>query len=1137
MPEPSESPADDRQNPCLFVVGCPRSGTTLLQRMLDHHPQLAVANDSHFIPRVLERHGRHCVLEALDKGDVPLSPDLVRETVEYHRFRRLELSAGVVEKAAAGADTYRQFVGALYTEYGRLRGKRYAGEKTPDYVRRLPLLHALFPWAKTIHIIRDGRDVALSLLQWANEQKGPGRFELWNHEPIAVSALWWRWQVESGRAAGKSLGPSQYCEVLYEQLVAQAEQELPKLADFLQLPDAPEMLDFHRGKRKTQAGLSAKDAWLPPTTGLRDWRTQMDPRNVELFEALAGDLLVELGYARATDTISPEIARVADHCRQAWQEEMKPSKKRVLHTKTKDTNVDHDALAQLSDADMDVVRRDTALAGLATLLDAEAFRGLLGSHWPGEHFGPLQLQYARYKPGKRYLAAYRVEVDGVMTDVHAAAYRPSAWGKIRRAYMRARARDTSTPLPHLVQKQGIAIYRFPADPELTVLPRLVDSTQREELLRRLFPEQEELWAGTIETLRYKPQRRYVARLLLDGEPRALLKFYNQEGYLAAQRNTKVLEPCHGLQLAERIARSDRHHIVALQWLPGQLLSDAVADESLPPDRMAAVGAALAALHGQDSHKLKRLTANAEAVQLLGVAEAVGWLNPLLADRAENLASRLADRIRETSFKPCAIHGDFYAKQVLLTADGVALLDLDKAVRGDPAVDLGNFIAWLEFDALQGRLASDRIGPLRDALLDGYQSVKEGPPPGQVTLQTAAALLRLATDPFRGRQPDWPGRTSEILQRAEAILPAQGAAAISQPAPRAAELGADLSEVPVTDPFNIAVDPYMRFLPQALNPSEVYRLLEDYLPRLTVGDNEFTLRGIRVVRYKPQRRCLIQYDLLRHRPAGEPKEVTLVGKVRAKGLERSSYRTQRLLYRAGFAADSDDGISVPKPLGTIPELRMWCQQKVSGATATELLTGPEGVALAGRIAEAVCKLHATRIEAPSRHTMAEELQILHERLPQVASANPAWQDRIGRILVSCDRLGAATPISPPVGIHRDFYPDQVIVRPSPGSNLGRLYLLDFDLYCKGLRELDAGNFCGHLIEQGIRMLDGPDALRDCEEAFVRRFIELSPEAIPEAVEAYTTLTLVRHIHLSTQLPGRESTTERLLQLCEQRLGIA
>lgn len=1128
MPESPGTSADDRQNPCLFVVGCPRSGTTLLQRMLDHHPQLAVANDSHFIPRVLEKHGRHCAQEVLDKGDLPLSPELVRQTVEYHRFRRLELDASIIERAAAGADTYRQFVGALYTEYGRLRGKPFAGEKTPDYVRRLPLLHALFPWAKMIHIIRDGRDTALSLLQWANEQKGPGRFELWKHEPIAVCALWWRWLVESGRAAGKSLGPSQYCEVQYEQLVAQAGQELTKLADFLQLPYAPEMLEFHRGKRKKQAGLSAKDAWLPATTGLRDWSAQMDSRNVELFEALAGDLLSELGYARATDTISPEIARVADHCRQAWQEAMKPSKERAKSAEIKKPGVNHDALAQLSDADSDIVRRDTALSGLATLLDPEAFRELLASHWPGEQFGPLQLQYVRYKPGKRYLAAYRVEVDGVMTDIHAAAYRSSAWGKIRRAYMRASERDASAPLPHLVQKQEIAIYRFPADPELTVLPRLVDSKQREELLRRLFPEQEESWAGTIETLRYKPQRRYVARLLLDGEPKALLKFYTQEGYLAAQRNAKVLEPCVGLQLAERIGRSDRHQIVALQWLPGQLLSDAITDESLPCDRMAAVGAALAAFHGQDSHKLKRLTANVEALQLLGVAEAVGWLDPQLADRAEKLAGRLAQRIRETPFTPCAIHGDFYAKQVLLTSDGVAVLDLDKAVRGDPAVDLGNFIAWLEFDALQGRLASDRIGPLQDALLDGYQSVDDGPAAGQVALQTAAALFRLATDPFRGRQPDWPQQTSQILQRTEAILAAQGATETSQSAPRTVQPSENLSQVPVTDPFNIAVDPYMRFLPQALDPKEVFALLEDHLPRLTAGDNDFALRGIRVIRYKPQRRCLIQYDLFRHRAGRKPKEVTLVGKVRAKGLEKSSYRTQRLLYRAGFVGDSEDGISVPKPLGTIPELRMWCQQKVRGVTATDLLTGPEGPALAGRIAEAACKLHATQIEVPRRHAMAEELQILHERLPQVASANPAWHARIDHILAACDQLGAATPTSPPVGIHRDFYPDQIIVRRK------RLYLLDFDLYCQGPRELDAGNFCGHLIEQGLRTLDGPDALRDCEEAFVQRFLELSPEAIPAAIEAYATLTLVRHIHLSTQLPGRESTTEALLQLCEQRL---
>ena len=110
------------------------------------------------------------------------------------------------------------------------------GEKTPDYVRHLPLLHALFPWVRSVHIIRDGRDVALSALEWAREGKGPGRMALWREEPVAVCALWWRWQVRTGRQDAESLRPGSYLEVRYENLVEGPEETLRSITDFLQLP-------------------------------------------------------------------------------------------------------------------------------------------------------------------------------------------------------------------------------------------------------------------------------------------------------------------------------------------------------------------------------------------------------------------------------------------------------------------------------------------------------------------------------------------------------------------------------------------------------------------------------------------------------------------------------------------------------------------------------------------------------------------------------------------------------------------------------------------------------------------------------------------------------------------------------------
>ena len=299
------------RNPYLFVVGCPRSGTTLLQRMLDNHPQLAVVNDSHFIPLAIEG--------ITSETNPNLTSNLVDWVRTYRRTARLGLPDAVFREAAAMADTYGEFVSALYSEYGRLRRKPLAGEKTPDYVRYLLLLHSLFPWVRTIHLIRDGRDVALSTLEWPREGRKPRTFKLWQEEPIAVCALWWGWQVGTGRRDGEDLGPDRYIEVKYEDLVVRPGEILQGITTFLKLPFASEMLAYYAGRTRYETGLSAKKAWLPPTQGLRDWRTQMTERDVELFEAISGDLLSALDYERVFSTFSPAITAVAERCKGWWE--------------------------------------------------------------------------------------------------------------------------------------------------------------------------------------------------------------------------------------------------------------------------------------------------------------------------------------------------------------------------------------------------------------------------------------------------------------------------------------------------------------------------------------------------------------------------------------------------------------------------------------------------------------------------------------------------------------------------------------------------------------------------------------------------------------------------------------------------
>lgn len=342
---------------------------------------------------------------------------------------------------------------------------------------------------------------------------------------------------------------------------------------------------------------------------------------------------------------------------------------------------------------------------------------------------------------------------------------------------------------------------------------------------------------------------------------------------------------------------------------------------------------------------------------------------------------------------------------------------------------------------------------------------------------------------------------------------------------------DARPVRVLDPFAAMRDPSMPTLTRALDPAEVEERFSRDLPALTGGEAHVRFRAARVTRHKPGRRCLIEYEVYVERPGAPPEAVTLVGKVRARGLDRRDCDLLLALWNSGFDDQSHDGISVPEPIGVIPELGIWLQREVPGQCASRILPGASGVALAWRIAEAAHKLHCAGTSVWRRHSMADELRILHERLPRVAAHHPRLETRLTRLLEACARLGTDVAEDETRGIHRDFYPDQVIV---DGE---RLYLVDFDLYCAGDPALDIGNFLGHLTEQSLRATGDPHALDDREAALEDRFAALAGDEVRARVRTYAALTLVRHIELSTRFPDRAGWTQPLLELCELRLGLA
>jgi len=211
--------------------------------------------------------------------------------------------------------------------------------------------------------------------------------------------------------------------------------------------------------------------------------------------------------------------------------------------------------------------------------------------------------------------------------------------------------------------------------------------------------------------------------------------------------------------------------------------------------------------------------------------------------------------------------------------------------------------------------------------------------------------------------------------------------------------------------------------------------------------------------------------------------------------------------------------------------MWLQECVVGQDCWQVLLGPKQRPVATQLSEAVSKLSRTCILTNRFHGIQDELQILDERLPTVADKTPRLRSRIEDVLSQCRRLAENLPSGIEQGVHRDFYPDQVVVSGK------RLYVLDHDLCCLGDPCLDIANFCAHLIERGIREPSNAKPWGHAADIIVSQFVASTSFSSTSTIETYLTLSLARHIYLSTQFPERRTATDGILELCEQRLEMS
>jgi tRNA A-37 threonylcarbamoyl transferase component Bud32 len=421
----------------------------------------------------------------------------------------------------------------------------------------------------------------------------------------------------------------------------------------------------------------------------------------------------------------------------------------------------------LSQPDTEVARRDPEIPGLPLLLDVESFRKRINLARPALDITDLIANYVRYKPHTSCLVSYKAESRSGQLELYAKAIRSDSQSKLKKANHKINGNGAGES-GVILDDQMVAIFFYPYDQEIKVLPRLADRHSRRELLARTLRSRAGLWDGELQILRYKPERRFVAQMVTRNGGGALLKAYAGGDYHLAQRGGKVLGSRGPLKIAQRLGRSNRHRLVILEWLSGQKLDEVMTGTDYSGAIIQNVGTALAELHSQRPRWLQTLNPELEMQSLKSMAGDLAFINPGLSARIDNLVELLViDGLRPLSIAS-PIHNDFTTDQVLLEGEWVIFLDLDSAVIGDPSTDLSSFVARIMFDVIVGDASSSTASDVIGNFLDGYCRASKQSLSKTFNRLVSASLLRLAPHPFRYRLPAWPRLTQEIIEQAEVI---------------------------------------------------------------------------------------------------------------------------------------------------------------------------------------------------------------------------------------------------------------------------------------------------------------------------------------------------------------------------------
>lgn len=285
----------------IFIVGCPRSGTTLLLRMLNLHSRIQLAGESNFLMSIWGNRRLINAYQHLDSNLLPLRlQDFFDSNIqsfadEVHGFdyspwiNELEFRDWMNEFEHNNTKNYSNLYLSFMKVIARKRDKPIFGDKVTWYFRYVPSLLLLYPEAKIINVIRDGRAVVSSMLHRTISSAIPNN--------LVDMCLLWKRSTLLAKTYRKSISKRSYYEIMYENLIMYPEKEMRKLCDFLGIDFEKNMMNIKGSTNSAYKDVETKG--LDETLQTK-WKEKLDPAQIVLIEHIIGKELQNEGYERIT---------------------------------------------------------------------------------------------------------------------------------------------------------------------------------------------------------------------------------------------------------------------------------------------------------------------------------------------------------------------------------------------------------------------------------------------------------------------------------------------------------------------------------------------------------------------------------------------------------------------------------------------------------------------------------------------------------------------------------------------------------------------------------------------------------------------------------------------------------------------